>query len=205
MSYAPQTDFLALARLTASGVELGRMPGLDYVIAALSRAGFIALWTGATAPTTNTANTVWLKPASPSWSAEGAVYLYDASIEDFAPATPALWAALLAGDSAGNVFQSVTNGAGVVNSGTTLLAVQRTILTPLTTELTLPALSVRAGAPLRIVDWSTVAAEHIIELSTPDGATIMRRTSWSLYSTADQLSGVTLYPSTDLDGWVITP
>ena len=204
MSYSPVTDFLALLRGTTDGAELARMPGLDYLLAGMQRAGLITLWTGQTAPTVNQASTVWLKPAAPSWTAEGVVYLYDADIGDFAPATPALWATLLSEPNT-YIFQSVTDAADTVNGRTTLLAVQRNILVPSTTVLTLPPVSGRAGVPLRVVDWSLVFADHRVEFAPVDGNTIMRKTGWAAYSTADQNAGLTLHPSTDLNGWVIAP
>jgi hypothetical protein len=204
MSYEPTTDFLALLRQEGSAVELARMPGLDYLLSAMARAGFVTLWSGQEAPTANQASTVWIKPALPSWTAEGVVFLYDADADDFVTATPALWAALLAAPS-DYVFQSVTSAADTVNGATTLLAVRRTITVPGQTALMLPAVAARAGRPLRVVDWSTVLATHNIDFDTPDGATIMRRATFSLYSTIDQLAGVTLHPSTDLNGWVIAP
>lgn len=94
MSYSPATDFLALARQTSGGVRLEQMPGLDYALAALSRAGLISLWVGATAPIANPATTVWLVPASPSWSAEGAVLLWNGTA--WVAATQALWSNLIA-------------------------------------------------------------------------------------------------------------
>lgn len=93
MSYSPTTDFLALARLSASGVALARAPGLDIVMAALARAGLFALFEGQTAPTVNQATTVWLKPAQPSWSAEATFYLWNGSA--YVLATPALWSTFL--------------------------------------------------------------------------------------------------------------
>ena len=203
MSYNPVTDFIALLRLTADGAEFGRMPGLDCILAGLQRAGIISLWTGQTAPTVNQSSTVWLKAASPSWSAEGVVYLHDGT--DFVPATPALWAALLT-VPAGYVFDETTAAAAAVSGRATLFAVRRTVAAPAVTVLTLPALSTRTiGSPLRIVDWSVVLAEHTVHIVTPDGASIMRRTSYNMFSTPDQLAGVNLYPSSDLNGWVIAP
>lgn len=202
MSYIPTTDFLALLRQTAGAVELARMPGLDFAVAALARAGMFKLWVGQSAPVANQVTTVWLKPALPSWTAEGNIFLYNVSTAAYELATPALWDVLLSPPSA-YVFQSVGVPADVVKNGTTLLAVQRT--TPDVTALVLPALANRNGQPLRVVDWSLAVVNHVITLTTPDGATIMRQLSWLLYSTPDQLSGVTLHPSTDLNGWVIAP
>lgn len=203
MSYAPTTDFLALLRRTESGIALSRMPGLDFVAAAMARAGLFRLWVGQSAPLTNQASTVWLRPATPSWTAEGVVFLYDSNTKNFAPATPALWTSLLLSTQSSYVFQSVGLAAAVIDNSTTLIAVRRDA--PSRTDLMLPAIVDRSGQPLRIVDWSLAVTEHAVVLATPDGALIMRRANWTIYSTADQLGGVTLYPSPDLNGWVIAP
>lgn len=94
MAYNPLTDFVALARTTPNGVRLEQMPGLDFVIAALARAGMFNLSTGTTAPVANQATTAWLKFAANSWSAESAMYLWDVGTLSYVPATPALWQAL---------------------------------------------------------------------------------------------------------------
>jgi hypothetical protein len=207
MTYSPATDFLALIRQTAAGVEVTQMPGLDYVVAALARAGLFQLSVGQAPPTANQSTTVWLKPSIPSWVAEGAVFLWNAGAGQYQPATPALWSALLAGAGATNgyAFQSVSAASAAIVAGTTLLAVQRAA--PSATALLLPALAAQrlSGGPLRIVDWSTTVAAHTITITTPDGSTIMRQPSWQLLSTAVQLAGVLLYPSPDLNGWVIAP
>lgn len=203
MSYAPTTDFLALLRQTSSGVALARVPGLDFVVAAMTRAGLFSLSVGQTAPTVNQSTTAWLQPAQPSWTAEGVLWLWDGNVSAYARATPALFYQLLQALSSGYVFQSIGLAADVVKNATTLLAVQRA--SPAATALTLPALAGRAGKSLRLVDWSVAVVNHVITLTTPDGATIMRQSAWSLYSTPDQLGGVTLHPSLDLNGWVIAP
>lgn len=203
MSYSPATDFLALLRQTSGGVRTERMPGLDYVVAALARAGLFQLSVGQTAPTANQQSTVWLQPSVPSWVAEGTVFLWNAAAAQYQVATPVLWNLLLT--PGGYSFQSVAIANSVVNVGTTILAVQRAA--PAATALVLPNLAAQwlSGRPLKIVDWSTNVANHAITLTTPDGSTIMQQASWQLLSTAVQLSGVSLFPSPDLNGWVIAP
>lgn len=200
MAYSPTTDFLALLRLTSGGVRTERMPGLDYVVAALARAGLFTLFVGQTAPTTNQAGTVWLLPASPSWTAEGLVFLWNPGTLEYEVATPALWATLL---STGGVFQSVAGAAGVVGANTSLLAIQRA--NPAATALTLPSVTTRFGKALQLVDWSTAVANHTVTITPAGAETIMLQPSWQILSTAVQLAGVTLRPSTDLNGWVIAP
>lgn len=100
MSYQPTTDFLALLRQTAGGVRTERMPGLDFVVPALARAGLITLFVGQSAPVVNQASTVWFQPAASSWVSEGAIFLWDITVPPsgaYRPATPALWSTLIAG------------------------------------------------------------------------------------------------------------
>lgn len=203
MSYAPTSDFLALLRLTTGGAEFARMPGLDFVVAAMARTNLFRLWVGQTAPLSNQAITVWLQPALPSWTAEGNVFLYNADTAAYELATSVLWSRLLLSPLSTYVFQSTGVASDIVENATTLLAVQRT--NPAATALVLPALANRNGQPLRVVDWSIAVVSHTVTFTTPDGASIMRLSSWSIVSTPDQLSGVTLHPSTDLNGWAIAP
>lgn len=203
MAYDPVTDFLALIRQTASGAQIANIPGLDYVLAAMSRAGLITLFTSQSEPTVNQATTAWLKPASPSWTSEGTLFLWNSSTAAYELATPALWAALFAGGSP-YVFQSAAAASNVIAPETTLLAVQKTA--PATTTLTLPPIANRLGQKLQIVDWSDGVVTHAITLLPSGvGTTVMKRNSWLLVSTADQLSGVTLQPSSDLNAWIIAP
>lgn len=94
MSYTSSTDFLALLRQTSGGVRSTRMPGLDYLLAGFARAGLIRLSVGQTAPTADQSITAWLQPSSPSFAAEGTVFLWDAVNASYEPATPTLWQAL---------------------------------------------------------------------------------------------------------------
>lgn len=200
MPYSPVTDFLALVRNAGGQASIAEMPGLDYVVAAMARAGLFTLYVGQTAPTSNQSTTAWLRPASPSWTAEGTVWLWNGTT--YAPATPLLWNALL-DQEAVSAFQSVTTGSGIVAAGTALLAVQRAA--PAVTLLSLPSVASRFGGSLQIVDWSTAVANHQVILVPAVGETIMQQAAFELLSTAYQLAGVTLYPSIDLSGWVIAP
>lgn len=205
MSYTPNTDFLALLRQTAGGARVADMPGLDFVVAALSRAGLFTLSVGQTAPTTSVQTTAWLKPAIPTWSAEGTVFLYNAATAQYESASYALWTAFLAPGIAGYSFQNVALPTANVVSGTSLLAIQR--VNPAATALTLPPLAQQFATTrkLQIVDFSTSIAAHAITLTTPDGATIMQRAALHLQSTPDNLAGVMLTPSPDLNSWIIAP
>lgn len=203
MAYSPTTDFLALLRLTSAGAITERMPGLDWAVAALARAGLIALSVGQTPPTSNQATTAWFQPAQPSWTAEGTLFLWNAVTGTYQVATPALWAKLLT--PAGYLFQSAVAGSNIVNAGVSVLAVQRAA--PAATALVLPPLAAQwlTGRPLKIVDWSAPVVKHTITLTTPDGATIMQQVSWQMLSTAVQLAGITLHPVPELNGWIIAP
>lgn len=96
MAYTPSTDFLALLRSTGGGVRTEQMPGLNYVIQALARVGLISVAISYTAPTINQSSTAWFRPSSPSWSAEGVLYLWNSAVGAYQPAAPTLWAELLA-------------------------------------------------------------------------------------------------------------
>lgn len=90
MVYNPATDFLGLWRNIAGQVSKTEMPGLDYTVAALARAGLITLSVSATAPVVNQSVTAWLRAAVPSYSAEGTLFLWDPAAAAYAAATPAL-------------------------------------------------------------------------------------------------------------------
>lgn len=205
MSYAPTTDFLALLRSTGGGVRLEEMPGLDFVVAAMARMGFITLFVGQSAPISNQAATAWFQPASPSYSAEGQLFLWNVTIAAYQPATPALWESYFLPLTSGYSYQTVTVVSSAITAGTTLCAINRSV--PAATALTLPALAQQAasGKRLQIVDFSTGVTNHTITLSVPDSATIMQQATFQMLSTASQLAGVMLQPSPDLNAWVIAP
>jgi len=199
--YNPITDFLALLRNVNNQATVSQVPGLDFVISAMARAGMFNLYVGQTAPIVNQATTVWLKPSVPSWVAEGVVYLWNAADAQYEVATPALWDAVLLASVSGQ-FQLVTGNTATVDADTTLIAIERS--NPAATTLTLPPVADKSK-PLQVVDWSSNVVAHQITL-VPDGTEkIMRLSTFRLFSTPDQLAGVTLYPSTDLAGWVIAP
>jgi len=206
MAYNPVTDFAALLRNTGGGVRTEQMPGLDFVVSALQRAGLLGgLVISATAPVVNQAATPWFQPAVPSWTAEGVLFLWNASALAYQPATPALWAAFFSLSVIGYTFQSIASSSATILSGVTLAAIQRAA--PAATAVTLPVLASQfaTGKRLQVVDFSTGVVNHTITLSTPDGATIMGLANWTLLSTAAQLAGVMLQPSPDLNAWVIAP
>jgi hypothetical protein len=91
MVYNPATDFLGLWRNIAGQVSKVEMPGLDYVVAALARAGLITLSVSATAPVVSQSVTAWLNTAVPSYSGEGVLYLWNTALDEYVAATPALF------------------------------------------------------------------------------------------------------------------
>lgn len=204
MAYSPTTGFLALLRLTSAGAAIERMPGLDFAVAALARAGLFQFSTGQTPPTANQASTVWLRPAQPSWTAEATVFLWNTALQVYQTATPTLWQALLAAaGTAGYVFQSAVANSNIVAAATSLLAIQRPA--PGATAISLPSVVLRGGKPLQIADWSVGVLNHAVTITPAGVETIMQRAALGLLSTAVQLAGVTLYPSAELNGWVIAP
>jgi hypothetical protein len=110
MVYDPATDFLGLWRKSGGSVSKMEMPGLDYVLSALARAGIITLSVSATAPVVNQSTTAWLQAAVASWSAEGAFFLWDETTTAYLPATPALFLQFLqatAGQNGSSVYATV--------------------------------------------------------------------------------------------------
>jgi hypothetical protein len=170
MSYNPVTDFLALIRRTSNGARVAEIPGLDFALAAMARAGIFLLSVGQVAPTSNQTVTVWLQPALQSWTAEGTVFLWNAVTAVYEPATPAFWAALLTA-SAAQVVQDVTT-PGPVNVLTNARVV-RVLAGPIT--LVMPLAASKSGDVL-ISDW-TANAEITVQRSGAD-VFPLAATSW---------------------------
>ncbi len=95
MAYNPTIDFLALVRQTPNGARMEQMPGMDFVLAALARAGMFDMVVSQTAPLENQATTAWLQPLiTGSYAAESTLFLWNADTAGYELATPALWQAL---------------------------------------------------------------------------------------------------------------
>jgi hypothetical protein len=203
MSYNPATDFIGLLRLVGSAVRSERMPGLNYVVEALARAGMFALSVGQTAPTVNQASTFWFQPSIPSWLAEGTLYIWNPVAGQYQVATPALWQAFLT--PSGSIFQSLPSANNVINPGVSLAAIQRAA--PANTAIQLPSIAAQylTQKDLVLTDFSTGVVNHQITLSPVGGATIMQGATLNLQSTADYLARVRLRPSPDLNSWVSIP
>lgn len=112
MSYNPATDFLALWRNIAGVVSKVEMPGLDYVIAALARAGVIVVSVSATAPVANQSTTAWLRAAVPSSSGEGTFFLWDKVTTAYLAATPKLFLQFLEASAGENGTRWWTSTGG---------------------------------------------------------------------------------------------
>lgn len=178
MSYDPAIDFLALLRRTSGGMRSEQIPGLDYIMAALARAGMFALSIGSTAPTTNQDTTVWIVPASPSWSAEGTVFLWNGAASAYEPATPALWSALFASATGGAIQEILLPGPANIQNNAGIVLVNQTISAPIT--LILPEASIKNGVVL-VSDWKGDSGGNTITVQCsgadklPGGAT-----SWQI-------------------------
>jgi|SRR5215471_464347 len=94
--YTPSTDFVGLWRAISGGVQKVEMPGLDFVISGLGRAGIINLSTAGSAPTSNQSTTAWLQPAATSYAAEGVFQLWNATASAYQNATMRLLLEMLA-------------------------------------------------------------------------------------------------------------
>jgi len=88
MTYNPTTDFVGLWRAVTGGAQKAEMPGLDFVVDVLSRSGLFNITISGTEPASNQSTTMWFRPATPSYSAEGILYLWNGSA--YVVATPAL-------------------------------------------------------------------------------------------------------------------
>lgn len=163
MSYTPSRDFTALLRQTDNGARLESMPGLDYVVAALARAGMFLLSIGQTAPTVDQAITAWFKPAVPSWAAEGALFLWNPLTSEYEFATPELWSILLA---SGVVPVQVTQDVAV--AGPTAIVnnagIVRVMNVGAPVALVLPLASGKIGNVL-ISDWLNAAGTNNITIT----------------------------------------
>lgn len=167
MSYATATDLLALIRQTSGGQRVARMPGLDYIVVALARAGFFQIFVGQSAPVANQATTLWFQPNINSWLIEGTVWLWNATAAQYQPATPSLWSALLFSSPAAAIVQDVTTAGPVtVETIANVVRVQNvgapvTLLMPLSTTVLNPVL---------ISDWANHAGTNniLITLSGSD-------------------------------------
>jgi hypothetical protein len=109
-----------------------------------------------------------------------------------------------ANPASADTLQIVTASSDTIAATTTLLAVERTA--PATTALALPSVfDVDDGWGLHIIDWSTSVTDHTMTLTPIGTETIMKATTWSIYSNASQLGSLTLRANQSLNGWYIAP
>lgn len=167
MAYTPTTDFLALLRQTSNGMRLAEVPGLDYLVAALARAGMFSLSVGQLAPTTNQATTAWFQPAIPSWNREGVLFLWNSVAVEYEPATPALWSALFLRTAVfSEVVQDVV-AAGPVAVQTTADVVRvQNVGAPVALTM---GLAVNASRTVLITDWANHAGTNPITITLSGG------------------------------------
>jgi hypothetical protein len=182
MAYDSTTDYLALLRLLPGGVRTERMPGLDYIVNALARAGMFQIAIGQTAPVINQSKTAWFKPAMPSWAFEGTLFLWNAVTVEYEPATPALWAAIFSSASSQTVVQDVTSAGPVlveVNAG--IVRVQNV---GAAVTLLMPPSATMLG-PVLISDWANHAGSHNIQINLSGGDVLpLAATSWTIAADA---------------------
>ena len=116
MPYNPTTDLVGLWRTAPGGVTKAELPGLDFVVQAMSRAGLMRTVTSATAPTANQSTTAWFRPASPSYGSEGALFLWDPTLSMYVPATPELFhGGSSGGDGGGGSGMVIISGTAPSN------------------------------------------------------------------------------------------
>ncbi len=113
MAYNYLTDFVGLWRAVTNGVEKGEMPGLDFVVAALGRAGILNLVISGSPPVVNQDVTAWFKPSSspPDYAAEGVLYLWNGTA--YVPATPDLFFQFLINNTTVGTFLTIYAVTGV--------------------------------------------------------------------------------------------
>lgn len=165
MAYSSLTDFIGLLRQTANGMRAVRMPGLDYVVEALQRAGMFQISVGQSQPVTNQSITVWFRPAVPSYVSEGVVFLWNPATVEYEVATPALWNALFLA-----VKQQVTQNVAVagptnVQTNADVVLVQNV---GASVALVMPLSSTKAN-PVLISDWANHAGTNNITITLTGG------------------------------------
>jgi hypothetical protein len=167
MSYGSTTDFLALLRQTLHGERVVQMPGLDYLVAALARAGVFALSIGQSAPVVNQVTTAWFRPAVPSWASEGVLFLWNSITVEYEPATPALWSALFLHTAIfSETVQDVTvAGPTAVQTGADVVRVQN-VGAPVALTV---GLSINASRAVLVTDWANHAGTNPITLTLSGG------------------------------------
>lgn len=179
MAYNPVTDFIALVRRTSNGMRVAQMPGLDFTLDAMARAGMFLLHVDQTEPTANQATTVWLRPALQSWTAESTVFLWNVSTLSYEPATPALWSSLLSVSLPDHLQDITTAGPVPILEHVDIVRVLN-VGAPVT--LVLPLSADKIG-PTLISNWANGA--NLITIQTQGGELFPGGvTTWTLAAEA---------------------
>jgi hypothetical protein len=181
VSYTPSTDFLALLRQTPAGARLAQVPGLDFVVSALARAGLINLWINPTAgPTSGQQTTAWLKVSSSSWATEGTLFLWDRQTEQYQPANPSNFADFIMNVAAapGEVDLAVSTALTSAQMDDTLYTnanggALQVILPPPAPGLraqfavvVAEAFTIKADEPTSVIRWGASSSASLGELSS---------------------------------------
>lgn len=156
MSYNPATDFVAIIRNPGTSPQAGSLPGLDFAIDALARAGAINVQIGGPAPTSNQLTTAWFVLQANSYGGEGTFMLWNAASQTYVGATPGLFALLVeaTGKTAGLAAVSDTNYAA---KATDRFITFKTLTAP--RVVTMPALAqFPVGTEVSIADESSNAS-----------------------------------------------
>lgn len=196
MAYNPATDFLGLLRSTGGGVRSARMPGLDFIIEGLIRAGLVSVFVGQSPPIVNQSTTVWFQPAVPSFNGEGRVNLFNASLGVYQPATPALWALLLRPANLSPVTKILTAAGPYAALPTDeVLIVKQAVGAAFTVNVDWS----QRARPLRVVDGKGDASAHPITITPAAGQTQLALVNFS-YVIDGNGGSITLTPLPDNTG-----
>jgi hypothetical protein len=197
MAYTTSTDLLALLRNTGNGERLTSMPGLDYVIVALARAGLINLVVSQAAPATGQATTVWFRPNVPSWAAEGVVFLWNGTT--YVLATPALWNQVISASGAAALnYVTITafgTGAYAAQPADDVILLKAGIGAPFTINVNWAARTKK----LTVVDSGMGALANNISVTPSVGQTQMSVLNYT-YPIDSNGGSITLTPLPDGSG-----
>ena len=182
MSYDPLTDFMGLVRRTSGGARVAQIPGLDYIIAAMARMAQFKLAVQQTAPITDQAETVWLRSATQSWTAEGTVFLWNKNTMEYEPATPELWHSLI--HSAVDHTQDVSAVTADILFDSSVV---RVLNVGAAVDLTLPEAITKEGDVL-VVDWANLAGTNNIRVHVSGADTFQNGlTTWTIAADSGSL------------------
>jgi hypothetical protein len=196
MAYTTSTDLLALLRNTGNGERVTSMPGLDYVIVALARAGLINLVVSQAAPVVGQATTVWFRPNVPSWAAEGVVFLWNGT--SYVLATPALWGQVIS--ASGGALNYITisafgTGSYAAQPADDVILIRAGVAAPFTINVNWAARTKK----LTVVDSGVGALANNISVTPAAGQTQMSVLNYT-YLIDSNGGSITLTPLPDGSG-----